>query len=121
MSENTKRGSYGPVLRVESICSCPRHRLMVAADDPERPWIVRHHPRETMRLGDATKLFQRATGQEPLEYLAVQLNPWEISAADDCGKLAAGCPLAGSDPQAFRVALRDLGGVLPNEHHFVQQ
>jgi hypothetical protein len=55
----------------------------VTEHDADRPWIVRDQRHETVRLGDGMSFFQWAAGQYPRERFTVELDPWELSAADD--------------------------------------
>jgi hypothetical protein len=56
---------------------------MVTEHDPDRPWIVRAQHHESVRLGDGISFFEWAAGQYPRQQFTVELDPWELSPADE--------------------------------------
>ena len=67
-----------------NICSMREYGYTVTEHDPDRPWIVRDQRHETVKLDYGMSFFERAAGQYPREHFTVELDPWELSVADDC-------------------------------------
>lgn len=55
----------------------------VTEHDPDRPWIVRDQRHETVRLDAGMSFFKWAAGQYPQDRFTVELDPWELSPAND--------------------------------------
>jgi hypothetical protein len=55
----------------------------ITEHDPDHPWIVRDQRHETVKLDHGINFFAWAAGQYPREHFTIELDPWELSPADD--------------------------------------